>query len=580
MEKFFKKRGQKLQRRVTRLAKDVSEDSIDHIKENLVDRVSHIRNVRLLVLEWSLLVVVMIFLSLTQAFWYSDSYASETYVPGGTYSEATLGKVNSLNPLFASTNSEKTLSRLLFATLTSVDYTGHTGLGLAESITMDETGKTWTLKLRDGLKWSDGEPLTNADVIFTVNLIQDTRTNTSYNNAMAGVSVAEDKAGNLVFSLDTPNVYFNSALDLPIVPKHILEKVESALLLEDTFSTAPTVTSGAFTYNAAQLVGTEGEKIIYLNPNSNYYKGKAMLGSFVVHAFLKTDDIVSALNTGMVSATAELRSSDESKITSGAITLRQTSLSYGVYAFFNMDSETLKSKPLRQAIRQGLNMTNLRNFLNGEVALDYPLIPSQIDIKKYPEIPQEDFIKARSAVMNIVGANPTETLQVVTVDSGYLSQIAQNMAEQLTDLGIPATAQVYEANQDFVLNVLRPRNYDIVIYPIGLGPDPDLMAYYHSTQATSSGYNLSNYRNSLVNDIMVSARTTVDQNLRSKKYESFLNTWVDDVPAIGIYQTALSYYVNKNVRTFSTENSLVYSTDRFNDVIYWAAEKATKNRTP
>ena len=72
----------------------------------------------------------------------------------------------------------------------------------------------------------------------------------------------------------------------------------------------------------------------------------------------------------------------------------------------------------------------------------------------------------------------------------------------------------------------------------------------------------------------------MSENLRAAKYGTFLRYWVNDVPAIGIYQASLTYYFNKNVRTFSEDDRLVYATDRFSDVEYWAVNKATKNRTP
>lgn len=67
---------------------------------------------------------------------------------------------------------------------------------------------------------------------------------------------------------------------------------------------------------------------------------------------------------------------------------------------------------------------------------------------------------------------------------------------------------------------------------------------------------------------------------RAAKYETFLKRWVSDVPAIGIYQVSLVYYFNKNARSFSEDDRLIYATDRFMDVEYWAVNQAQKNRTP
>ena len=113
--------GQKIARKFTRLSKKASVATLEHVEENLVDRLSHIRRVRLLILEWALLVAAIIFLSITQAYWYTDSYSVNAYRSGGTYTEATMGEVKTLNPLFASTSSEKTLSKLLFSSLSTYD---------------------------------------------------------------------------------------------------------------------------------------------------------------------------------------------------------------------------------------------------------------------------------------------------------------------------------------------------------------------------------------------------------------------------------------------------------------------------
>ena len=189
MEQDIKKSGHKIVKRFSRFSKRAGAEGREHIRENFIDRISHVKNVRLLILEWALLVLAIIMLSITQAFLYAESYAVTTFTSGGTYSEATLGRVNSLNPLFATTNSEKALSRLMFLTLSSVDYSGHIGLGLADSIKTDDTGTTWTVKLRDGLTWSDGEPITNADVLYTVKMLQSPSVISSYSSNMSGVTV-------------------------------------------------------------------------------------------------------------------------------------------------------------------------------------------------------------------------------------------------------------------------------------------------------------------------------------------------------------------------------------------------------
>lgn len=577
MEKGIKKRGHKIVKRVSRFSKQASTESKEHLRENFIDRISHVKNVRLLILEWALLVLAIIMLSVTQAFLYAESYAVTAFTSGGTYSEATLGRINSLNPLFATTNSEKTLSRLMFMTLSSVDYSGHIGLGLADSIKTDDTGTVWTVRLRDGAKWSDGEPITNKDVIYTVNMIQSPAVISQYSSNMSGVTVTES-GEDLVFTLSTPYANFSSALEFPILPAHILENVAPNLLLEDNFSTSP-VTSGAFSFKASQSIGSLGEKIVYLSPNKDYYEGTPLLDSFAIHAYLDDDDIIDALNSGSVTATAELLPTDAEKITSSSIYEKQTALNSGVFLFFNTRSLVFSNKTLRKAVQQGIDMRSLRAPVGDEADLDYPFLSTQIKLDDLPTLPEYNPNAAKETIKSVnLGEN--NPIRIATINTGYFPALAENLKFQLENLGFSVTTDISTPDQDFLVNVIRPRNYDILLYEIELGSDPDLFAYYHSSQVTENGLNLSNYSNSFASDALLAARRTIDPTLRNTKYSTFLRFWVEDVPAIGLYQVNLSYFVNKNVRSFSEDNRLVTPTDRFEDVILWATEKTSKERTP
>lgn len=576
MKPTSKKRGHKLAKRWEQFSERAREGSKEHIQENIIDRLPNARRVRLLILEWCLLVIVIISLALTQAFWYKQSYSVQAYVDGGTYVEATMGKVNTLNPLFATTESEKVLSKLMFATLSTIDYSGHVGLGLAASIVPDDTGKVWTVTLKDDLKWSDGELITLDDVMYTINLTKDTTVNTSYSSNFAGVTI-ERIDNSLVFALPSPYADFDSTLNVPILPAHILADVNPGQLLENGFSTKP-VTSGAFTFNAMQDVSSDGERIVYLAANPYYYKSKPMLNSFAIHTYDSPEKIVAAVATGEVTATAELSADYRDQLPSDLIYEKQTSLASGVFAFLNTTSSLLNNVAVRQAIQKGVDMSTVRSVLGYEYPLNYPLITTEINVSEYPELPAYDLAAARNE-LTAAGVEG-KTLRLATISTGYFPQLAAQWEQQLTQLGFKVELSVYDPGQEFIVNVIRPRNYDILLYEVELGADLDLFAYYHSSQASTSGLNLSNYANALIDDLILSARETMSLSGRAAKYETFLRRWVNDVPAIGIYQTSLVYYFNKNARAFSEDDVLVYATDRFVDVEYWAVNRAIKNRTP
>lgn len=578
MANSLKKRGQKLARKFSRASIKASERSNERIRKNLIERISHIKNVRLLVFEWALLVVALIMLALAQAFWFGDSYAENAYTTGGTYTEATIGEVNSMNPLFATTNSEKVLSKLMFATIATIDYSGHPGNQLAESITASDDGKTWTVKLKEGLKWSDGEPITVDDVLFTIELIKNPTVNTIYEANLANVKVSANEAGEIAFNLPSSYADFMSALNIPILPKHILGDSDPKTLVENSFSNAP-VTSGAFAFNAAQSSGISGEKVIYLSANPNYYLGRPMLNSFAVHTYDDKEAVINALNAGAVTATAELSGIDTDRITGGQFNERNSSLNSGAFIFFNTMRRAVNDAEMRAAIRQGIDLAKIRELVPEVTELNYPLIDSQIQIAEYPEIPAHDTETAKAKITELSGGE-TIHLDVATVNSGFLPSVTNALADDLKELGFEVNVSVYEENQEFINNVVSKRSYDILVYEIELGADPDLLPYYHSSQANSAGLNLSNYKNPMVDDALLGGRDTMDNTLRAKKYEMFLKYWVADVPAVGLYRPNLTYFYNKNVRTYGNNVRLVTTIDRFSDVTDWAVNKATKNKTP
>ena len=133
---------------------------------------------------------------------------------------------------------------------------------------------------------------------------------------------------------------------------------------------------------------------------------------------------------------------------------------------------------------------------------------------------------------------------------------------------------------DFFAQVLRPRDYDILFYEIDLGVSADPFVYYSSSQANSNGWNFSNYSNALADDALLTARTTLDTNLKTVKLNAFLQRWVNEVPAIGLYQSAMDYYYQDDIRFFSDDANFTDALDRFSDVKYWATSRAEVMQTP
>ena len=585
---------ERISRRVVTAANEFGERAGKHFSERFVGRLSNIREVRLWVAEWALLVTVVFLLALTQNTWYGESFETEAFVRGGEYSEATLGNVNSMNPLYATTSSEKTLAKLLFANLVAPDSTGHLKNELADSVTADKEMKVWTVKLKGGLVWSDGEEIDADDVIYTVGLIGDTSAKTTI--AIDFGSVKVEKKDNLTVEFTLPSAYvdFKDSLEFPIVPKHILGDVSPALVYENDFSTHP-IGSGPFILNAMQTsVGMAGGNLqtIYLSRNEKYFRKETRLDSFTLKTYSNTERIVEAMKNADVMATAEL-SVGESEALPSTVGRRNTLINGGVYAFLNTASNKLSNVKVRQAIQQGIDITKVREGIDETQILDYPFLARQEEAEM-PDLAKYDVDKAKELIASsglkvdekgkIADKNGEKIILDIAVPKReQLVGVAERFGEQLKKLGFEVNMKVYDESQtgaDFFSAVVRPRDYDILVYEIDLGVSADPFVYYSSSQAGGAGWNFSNFSDELVDDALVVARTTTDAKLRKTKYESFLKLWALNVPAIGIYQSTMIYSYMPNTQIYSENSELTDALDRFSEVQNWASKRARVNMTP
>jgi len=153
-------------------------------------------------------------------------------VPGGRFVVVSFGDPKTFNPITANEQSSEEIYRHLFAALLGFDWsTQQVSPGLAESWTNSPDGKTWTFKLRKNLRWSDGEPLTADDVVFTCN---DLIYNPDFNPVIADIERVDGKnfqvtkIDDLTIQVVTPEVCApfleNFGAGVPILPKHILAK--------------------------------------------------------------------------------------------------------------------------------------------------------------------------------------------------------------------------------------------------------------------------------------------------------------------------------------------------------------------
>ncbi len=571
--------------------KKVEGATVKHARRFVFKRMDSIREVRRHIILWVLTIGLIIGASGLQLMWFQQSYRTTANATDGTYAEAVQGPVNTLNPIFANTSAEESASALLFSRLLTYDQSGHLNYDLANSMTISPDQTTYTLSIRPDARWSDGVYVRAKDVVFTVNLLKDPATRSTISG---WDDITVTALNDLTVQFKLPDVYaaFPHALDfLPILPEHILRDVAPSEMRENAFSTNP-IGSGPFTLRFIQDIDSStGRSIIHLARNNTYYKGAPKLDRFQLHVYASGDAIIRAVTTSEVNAATDLTVTDAAKITSDRYAVNREPINAGVYALFNTTVGVMSDKVVRQALQAGTDTAALRAvvgkntpeihlpFITGQVTGD---VPSEIvyDKANAGRLLDQAGWKLEGNVRKKDGV-PLR-LSVVTTKNNDFERVLDAMATEWRGLGITVTTSIVDPtdpSQNVVQNILQPRAYDVLLYQLTIGGDPDVYAYWHSSQA-SKGFNFSNYSNPISDDALASARTRIEPDLRNAKYVTFAKQWMADAPAIGLFQATTQYVSSKNVHALTDTQTLISATDRYSTVLYWTVGDRLVQRTP
>ena len=569
---------------------DLVEKAItSHTKKMFFGRFENLSNVRKIVISWICVVSILIlsvgiFRGLSV-----ENYSENIFYRGGTYSEGILGEVKTLNPLFTSTNTERSFEQIAFSRIYDIDETGNLKGDLAESVSTSDNYKNFKIKMRNNAVWSDGRKITANDVIFTIKLLREQSINPSGFKAWKNVEIS--KNSDYEFSVKVPSSSSSVlySFNFSILPEHILKDIQIEKIRESAFSKNP-ITSGAFNFKSVQ---NDGDKTtISLVKNKRYYKGEAYIDNFDIVAFKDEAKLKNALISGEIVASPSLKISEFSESERDKLKSRETNVNRGIYAFLNNSDSVLKDLKVRKAIQTGVDIPKVRKEMEFVDKLDFPTLNQFLNTKDL-SIPKYDFDQAQKILdeagwkKNSNGIlekdGKTAILNIATTSVYNYKKAAEEIESQLKKLGFDAKLTVIDKDDKtgaFVQSILQPRNYSILVYEIDLGADPDIYAFWHSSQSGQRGLNFSNYNDAVADDLLLNSRTAPSSNEKKLQITKFTQRWLANSVAIGLGQTKTSYVFRKSVQPYSVNNTFVTELNRYADVIYWSASKSTLYKTP
>lgn len=426
-----------------------------------------------------------------------------------------------LNPLIATDSASSSIAGFIFNALVKYDESGQKIIGdLAESYRFI-TPTLIEFKLRRGVTWHDGKPLTAQDVLFTYELIKSPKTITPYASdfrVVKSVSVVDDTT--LRVAYEKP--YFK-ALEIwmmGIVPAHILKTQKD--IMGSEFNTHPI---GTGPYILKKL---EFSKQIVLEANPNYFEHRPKIDKIVFHVINDPMSRFLMLKSGEIDidslepmqAERQLGRDFHKKFD----TIEMASHSY-TYLGFNLRLKKFQDPRVREALSLAIDREELIGILflgHGRVCTG-PFLPGSKGFNAKLKAPLPNLAKAKALLRS---AGYTEqrplTFEIATSNSNALRPYAAEILQrQLARIGVKVTLKVMEW-QAFLNTVVFPRKFDTVLLGWSLSLTPDPYMLWHSESDVPGGFNLVGYHSPLTDRLIERMESSSDpETIASLQREIF-----------------------------------------------------------
>jgi peptide/nickel transport system substrate-binding protein len=449
-----------------------------------------------------------------------------------------------LNPNYAGDRVSLTIDQALFAPLFQVNN-GKKTFYLAESLEPSADNLTYTLKLKSGLTWHDGEKLTADDVVFTIEKILDEKQNSLLrgNFIIGGKAIQAVKVDETTVEFKLPQVspaFEATLVQVTPIPKHIFEN--EADIQKSTKNNAP-VGSGAFKFKEYKT----GEYVT-LERFDNYFAGKPHLDSVTYRIAKDTNAANLALQNGEIN----IKYLDPQDVATIEGTNKFEVLPYSEgrlsYLLFNENSDTglLGKKEVRQALSYALNRDELIQVAYNSSDYADPaksfVTPDGLfhnnDVTSY----DNDAAKAKE----LLKANGAEGLKLrFIVSSGNKAQeaISLYVQQKLKEIGVTVEIKAMDASA-YGDKFVDPKATDFELAAAGyiMGYDPDAYSILYTTGGDS---NYTHYGNAEADELFKQGAGEADAAKRGEIYNKLQELIAVDAPVYPIAYTKTIVAVDK-----------------------------------
>lgn len=493
------------------------------------------------------------------------------------------GSPDTLNPGNAILATAYTIFELVYDSMYELNLDGTYRLSIAESANVSEDGTVWTFKIREDIKFHDGQPLTAEDVAWTYNLYKDTPEypylNGYYTTYFQSVEANDNNEVILTLTEQIPNLE-SQLIFLYILPKHIWEG-QNKLEYENT----EMIGSGPF-----KMAEYSQNEFVRLTVNEDYYSTKPKVNEVIFQTFENQDALVQAIRSGQVDMITEMPSTAAQSLKEDPNIELVVGAPLSPYVsdiiFNQIDPENcptaeggicsghpaLRDREVRLAMAHATNKKQLIDVvLLGLGSPGLTLIPDGLGTWYNNTLVDYNFdVDLANQILDDAGYLDTDGDSVREMpdgsrpltfrlnwpsDSIEAPRMSELLAEMWSQIGI--SLEPGAVDPDALTAQCCPAfDFDIMLWGWYSDPDPSSLLYVYTTDAIPYGSSETGYSNPAYDELYASQQTELDLEARRAIVWEMQKLVHDDVVYIIPYYSAAVQ---------------AYRTDRFTG---WITDKA------
>lgn len=521
----------------------------------------------------------------------SLGWRTEVAAHGGTVTEGVIGIPRFVNPVLAVTRADEDLSALIYDGLMVLGENGSLVPNIAESVTVSEDGLTYNIIIRRDALFHDGTPVTALDVVFTIGRISEPSLTSPLRANFDGVTVEQVSDYELNLVLREPYAPFIENLTFGILPEHIWKGVT---VDEFPYSQRNSEPIGSGPYAVEKIIRSPSgiPQSYVLTPHKAYHRGAPKIEYFIFNFYANEEKLIAAFKDAQIDSIAGIDPSRlfELGIESNTHSVLRMPLPRTFAVFINQTkSPALRDKGAREALSAIIDRVGLIDTVLGGygvpltspipqgfgITIDTPEVDVSVDAAETARAILKSSGWKLNAETNVWEKNIDDSLtplsvSIATVNNPVFEATAEFLRVSWERLGVSVTIKQFEQS-DLTQAVIRPRDYEVLLFGTQVGRSLDFYSFWHSSQRNDPGLNVALYANITTDAILTEARTTQDSTIRKDALMRFAEEIKTETPAFFLYQPELLYIFPHRI-TGATFDGVSETQERFANVHNWYVE--------